>query len=210
MRIDLGAPVRTKDGHGAGHVKKAIWDPKSNQIIGYVVATGGLLGHEAVVSPESIEAAKREGDDVILNLTKKELDELARYEASDYSPPPVDWVAPAVYAYPAAGYLLPVGYADAPPKAPRQPTEHVHEPKIRRGMRVRDGNGEEIGTVEEVTVDEVTEKLRGVVVRRGGALDRIAGGGQLIDVDAEQIGQVGPDELRLVASGAELFGRQHA
>jgi len=51
MRIDLGAPVRTKDGHGAGHVKKAIWDPKSNQIIGYVVATGGLLGHEAVVSP---------------------------------------------------------------------------------------------------------------------------------------------------------------
>ena len=210
MRIDLGAPVRTKDGHGAGHVKKAIWDPKSNQIIGYVVATGGLLGHEAVISPESIEAAKPEGDEVILNLTKEELDELARYEASDYSPPPVDWVAPAVYAYPAAGYLLPVGYADAPPKAPRQPTEHVHEPKIRRGMRVRDGNGEEIGTVEEVTVDEVTEKLRGVVVRRGGALDRIAGGGQLIDVDAEQIGQVGPDELRLVASGAELFGRQHA
>ena len=78
MRIDLGAPVRTKDGHGAGHVKKAIWDPKSNQIIGYVVATGGLLGHEAVVSPESIEAAKREGDDVILNLTKKELDETRR------------------------------------------------------------------------------------------------------------------------------------
>ena len=75
---------------------------------------------------------------------------------------------------------------------------------------MRDANGEEIATVEEVRIEETTEKLRGVVVRRGGALERIGGGGQLLDVDAEQIGQVEPDELRLVASGAELFGRQHA
>jgi len=210
MRIDLGAKVRTKDGHQAGQVKKAIWDPRANQVTGYVVATGGLLGHEAVISPESIETAKREGDEVVLNLTKKELDELARYEESDYSTPPVDWVAPAVYAYPAAGYLLPVGYADAAPYVPPQPTEHVHEPEIRRGMRVRDAKGEVIGTVEDLRVDDATEELRGVVVRRGGVLERIGGGGQMIDVDAEQIGEVDQDELRLVASGAELLGRQHA
>ena len=31
MRIEHGAKVRTKDGHDAGHVKHAIWDPGRKQ-----------------------------------------------------------------------------------------------------------------------------------------------------------------------------------
>jgi sporulation protein YlmC with PRC-barrel domain len=211
MRIDLGAKVRTKDGHRAGHVKQAIWDPTANQIIGYVINTGGLLGHEVVLSPEMIEEARRDGDEIVLSLNKNELDEIARYEESDYSAPPADWIAPAVYAFPSAGYVWPLGYADAPPLAPpRAPTLHVHEPEIKRGMRVRDANGDEIGVVEEVKVDESTEELRGIVVRRGGLLERVAGKAETVEIDAEQIGQIDDDELRLVTSGAEIFGRQRA
>jgi len=61
MSIDHGAKVRTKDGHQAGHVKHAIWDPSGKKIIEYVIATGGLLGHDVVVSPELLEGASRDG-----------------------------------------------------------------------------------------------------------------------------------------------------
>jgi sporulation protein YlmC with PRC-barrel domain len=212
MRIDLGAKVRTKDGHTAGHIERAIWDPRPNQVIGYVINTGGLLGHEVVISPEMLETSARADDEIVLSLTKQELGEIARYEESDYSAPPADWIAPAVYAMPSGGYLWPLGYADgaAPLVPPSAATEHMHEPEIREGMRVRDANGDELGTVAEVKVDEATEELRGVVVRRGGVLERITGGGETFEIDAEQIGQVDDDELRLVTSGAEILGRQKA
>lgn len=211
MRIDLGAKVRTKDGHEAGHVKQAIWDPRANRIIGYLIDTGGLLGHRVVISPESVENATGDGDAIVLNLTKKELSELARYEEASYSPPPPDWTAPAVQAFPATGYLWPMGYADAaPPPVPLTSTEHVHEPEIHKGLRVRDANGDDVGVVEEVKVDEATEELRGIVVRRGGVLERAAGRAETLEIDAEQIGQVDEDELRLVTSGAEILGRKHA
>jgi sporulation protein YlmC with PRC-barrel domain len=77
-------------------------------------------------------------------------------------------------------------------------------------MRVRDANGDDLGTVEEVMVDEATEELRGIVVRRGGVLERIAGDGQTFEIDVQQIGQVDDDELRLITSGAEILGRQRA
>jgi sporulation protein YlmC with PRC-barrel domain len=219
MRIDLGAKVRTKDGHGAGHVKKVVWDPRANRIIAYVINTGGLLGHEVVISPEVLEAAAREGDELVINLTKKELGDLARYEEAEYTAPPPDWTAPDFHALPTAGYLWPIGYMDVAPSIvpPRHPQEdheehqeRGHSPQIREGMRVRDANGDEIGVVAEIRVDEATEELRAIVVRRGGALDRIAGGGATLEIDAEQIGHVDHDELRLVTSGAEILGRQRA
>src|SRR5882762_8816275 len=99
MPIEHGAKVRTKDGHQAGHVKHAIWDPSGKKIIEYVIATGGLLGHDVVVSPELLEGASRDGSEIVLNITKRELDELAHYESGDYTAPPADWSAPAVFGF---------------------------------------------------------------------------------------------------------------
>lgn len=64
MRIDIGAKVRTKDGHSAGHVKQAIWDPRRNEIIEHVVSTGGLLSHDAIVSSEMLETATQDGGEI--------------------------------------------------------------------------------------------------------------------------------------------------
>lgn len=108
MPIDHGAKVRTKDRHQAGHVRHAIWDPSGKKIAEYVIATGGLLGHDVIVSPELLESAARDGNEIVLNISKHELDELAHYESSDYTTPPADWVAPTVSGFPAGGHLFPV------------------------------------------------------------------------------------------------------
>ncbi|MDP9252211.1 MAG: hypothetical protein M3O80_04320 [Chloroflexota bacterium] len=107
MPIDHGAKVRTKDGHQAGHVKHAIWDLNGKKIAEYVIASGGLLGHDVIVSPELLESAARDGNQIVLNITKHELDELAHYESADYTTPPADWVAPTVSGFPAGGHLFP-------------------------------------------------------------------------------------------------------
>jgi sporulation protein YlmC with PRC-barrel domain len=211
MRIDLGAKVRTKDGHGAGHIKQALWDPRANQIIGYVVDTGGLLGHEVVVSPEMVEGAKRESDVLVVDLTKKELDELSHYAETEYQPAPAGWLPPDVYGWPSAGFLWPVGYAEgAPVIAPPSPREDRPEPKIKEGMKVRDSSGDDVGVVDEILVDESTEELRGIVVKRGAGLVRLGRADEKIEINADQIGAVDGDEVRLITSGREIFGREHA
>jgi len=95
MRIDLGAKVRTNDGHKAGEVKQAIWDPRGNEITQFVVTTGGLLGHDVIVSPELLESAARDGR---VNTT-----------------PPADWRAPSASGFPSGGYLWPVTEAETVP-----------------------------------------------------------------------------------------------
>ena len=122
MRINLGAKVRTKDGHDAGEVKQAIWDPRGNGITQFVVSTGGLLGHDVIVSPEVLEGATRDGSAIVLDMSKHELDELARYESADYAPPPADWHAPSVHGFPAGGYLFPVTEAETVPVDDAPPT----------------------------------------------------------------------------------------
>jgi hypothetical protein len=135
MPIEHGAKVRTKDGHQAGHVKHAIWDPSGKKITEYVITTGGLLGHDVIVSPELLESAARDGNEIVLNITKRELDELAHYESDDYTTPPHDWLAPAVYGFPTGGYLWPVAERDVADVAPeeREPSAvEGHAPKVER------------------------------------------------------------------------------
>ena len=130
MRIDLGARVRTKDGHQAGQVKHAIWDPSGKQVTEYVIATGGLLGHDVIVSPELVDGAARDGNEIVLNITKRELEELAHYDSDGYTIPPGDWLAPASYGFPTGGYLWPVATRDIPPEEKEPSTVEGHSPKV--------------------------------------------------------------------------------
>jgi hypothetical protein len=136
MPIDHGADhvtkVRTRDGHEAGHVKHAIWDANGRKITEYVIAAGGLLGHDVIVSPELLEGAKRGGNEIVLNISKHELDELAHYESADYTSPPLEWVAPTVSGFPAGGHLFPVTEREiAPIGEPSRPSdEATRESKV--------------------------------------------------------------------------------
>jgi sporulation protein YlmC with PRC-barrel domain len=202
MRIDLGAKVRTTDGHHAGHIKQAIWDPRRNEIIEYVVSTGGLLSHDAIVSAEMLQSATPSGTEVVLGITKHELDELARFEPTAYTTPPTDWLAPAHYNYPAGGYLHPVIDSDASrtvDERPERSDDLGRGTKIRRGMKVRDAGGEIVGEVVELRVDENTGELRGIVAEQGGAR---------VEIDAEGIERVDEDDVRLATAGSEIRGRE--
>ena len=126
MPIEHETKVRTKDGHEAGHVKHAIWDANGKKITEYVIATGGLLGHDVVVSPELLEGAPRKGGEIVLNIDKHELDDLAHYESDDYAPPPAAWVAPTVSGFPAGGHLFPVTERETVPMGePTRPTDEA-------------------------------------------------------------------------------------
>lgn len=122
MRIDQGTKLRTNDGHDAGEVKHAIWDPSGNAVTQFVISTGGLLGHDVIVSPEVLEGGTRDGSAIVLDMSKNELDELAHYESTDYAPPPADWQAPSVHGFPSGGYLFPVSEAETVPVAEAPPT----------------------------------------------------------------------------------------
>src|SRR4026209_1505767 len=115
--------VRTKDGHEAGHLKHAIWDANGQKITEYVIATGGVLGHDVIVSPELLEGAPRKGDELVLNIDKNELDELAHYESDDYAPPPAEWVAPTVSGFPAGGPLFPAAERGNAPTGGERPPD---------------------------------------------------------------------------------------
>ncbi len=132
MPIDHGAKVRTRDGHQAGHVKHAIWDPNGKRITEYVITTGGLLGHDVIVSPELLESAARDGNEIVLNITKRELDELAHYESGDYTTPPAGWLAPTIYSFPTGGYLWPIARArsDTAREEQEPSTVEGHSPKV--------------------------------------------------------------------------------
>ena len=175
MRIRLDAKVRTNDGHRAGHIKKVLWDPQANEISAFIVSTGGLLGHDALISREVIERATSDGDEVVLDLTKDELTQLERYEEDSYVTPPVGWPAPVMYDYPSSAYVL----AEIPDPLARGPGVrhdlHDHEkPQIKKGMRVRDSAGTELGVVDEIRVEESTGEVRALVVRDGDSAREIA------------------------------------
>lgn len=190
MRIELDAKVRTKDGHRAGSVQRAILDPASNEINSYVVSTGGLLGHDVIVSKELLESASRDGDEIVLGLSKAELDHLEPYADDAFAPPPYGFLAPAAYDYPTAAYLLPMSATTTPAVDERRDAR----PTIEKGTPVRDERGETIGSVREVVVDTDTGELREIVVEEGGAI----GGKATWSVTADKF-DIGDGEVHLTA-----------
>ena len=187
MRIHLGSTVRTKDGHRAGKVQKVIWDPDRNEVREFVVSTGGLLGHDVIVSREVLERAAPEADELIVDLTKDELDQMDHYDDRAYAPPPYGWLVPAEHAYGADAFLFPTIVDE--PKA-----TNIAEPRrpiIRKGMAVKDAGGQKIGTVDELRIDDMTGELRAIVVRQGAADERA------LEIPADHL-DVGGDEVHVI------------
>ncbi len=206
MRVQFDTSVRTKDGHRAGKVKRVIFDPEKNEVTAFVVGTGGLLGHDVLISPEVLERGAHAGDEVALDVTKAELDGLERYDESAYAPPPYGWLAPAVYTYPSASYLFPLD-AGLPTAPPQLDERRRRRPSITEGMKVKDATGLVIGIVREVRVDDMTGELRSVVVRDDSPL---ASDEDVTELPADHI-DIGDGELHVVErSRTDATGREGA
>jgi sporulation protein YlmC with PRC-barrel domain len=195
MRIKLDAQVNTQDGHKAGRVKKVIWDPASNEISAFVVGTGGLLGHDVVVSRDTLERATHDGDEIVIDLTKDELRQFEHYEEGDYGAPPLGWAAPPTYDYPAAAFILMTEpMPESLPNPAPSHAEHEHtRPAIAKGMKVRDSGGRDLGDVAEVRIDAATGELRSVIVRERGVI----GDSEVLEVPADHL-EVAERELHVI------------
>ena len=197
MRIALDAKVKTADGHDAGHVRRALIDPAAQRVTGFVVGTGGLLGHDVIVGEDDFVRDSPEGDAVVLRLSRDELEAQPAFDEGHFAPPPAGWAATMGYGFPSNAFLMPVDVAPDVAPEPARPT-------LKKGDVVKDRDGDVVGVVEALRFDDQTKELTGFAVKPGAGVERLFGGGELADVSADQILRVFDGEVRLVVDREEI------
>jgi sporulation protein YlmC with PRC-barrel domain len=203
MRIDLDARVRTSDEHEAGNVHRVLVDPETERVTGFVVSTSRLLGRDVIVGEDAFAAAERDGDVITLTLSKRELDSQPTFEQSDFVVPPAGWSAPNLgYTFPRESLLWPAESALAE-------VGERSRPSIKKGDRVKDRDGDVVGTVEDMRFDEKTGELLSFIVRAGAGLERLFGGGKVAEISREDILRIADGEVRLGVDREEIVPREH-
>lgn len=198
MRIELGATVKTKDGHRAGTVTKVIWDPAESQVSEFVVSTGGLLGHDVVVSREVLEQATSDGKELVIDLTKHELEGLEHFDDHAYAAPPYGWQGPAESTYAGAELLFPLATADdSLPAGDARRERGRHRSAITKGMVVKDASGRSVGVVDELRIDDMTGELRAIVLREEGHASAAAQTSKTREIPADHL-DVGDDVVHMI------------
>lgn len=203
MRIDLNARIRTSDGHEAGNVHRVLVDPETERITGFVVSTSRLLGRDVIVGEDAFAAAEPEGDVITLNLTKRELDTQPTFEESDFVVPPAGWSAPSLgYTVPPESFLWPAesALADIGEKS---------RPSIKKGDTVKDRDGDMVGTVEDIRFDEKKGELLSFIVKAGAGLERLFGGGKVVEISRDDILRIADGEVRLAVDREEIVPKEH-
>lgn len=209
MRVHLDARVRTRDGGTAGSVQRAVINPRTNELTDLVISTGIFLGRAVLVPREAIERAAADGDAIRLRLSKPELETLPTYRPAAHIAPPASRVAPVGYAFPFIAYIWPAGGPAAlrpagPGAGDATPAGAAESPTIPKGALVIDGSGEDIGVVDDVWFAAGSGRLSGFVLRLGGALRTLLGGGNTVEVSAGEVDHVGECTVHLTLTKAEL------
>lgn len=201
MRLELDAKVRAHDGEDIGHIDRAVVDPQTNEVTDIVVRTGTIFGRDILVPREEIERASADGETLRLLLTKQELEQFPDYVPERYGPPAANWTAPAGYAMPASGYIWPIAVDPMMGMPVLLPEGDVPEDPdivtLTKGALVLDRHGDDIGVVDDVRFDPDSGRLQGFVLRVGGALRTLFGGGDTMEVSRYQIESVGESMVRL-------------
>jgi sporulation protein YlmC with PRC-barrel domain len=222
MRLDLDATVRARDGEEIGSVDRAIVNPQTNEVTHIVVRTGAIFGRDIVVPREDVERANQDGDTIQLDLTKEELERFPDFAIEEYGAPPLTWVAPTGYGFPAGSYAWPIAMdpmgGPMPMPMPEEMVDDrtsadVEEPEhvtLTKGALVLDTHDDDIGVVDDLRFDADTGQLQGFVLRVGGALRTLFGGGDTIEVSRYQIKTVGESVVTLRLAKEEVEAAAHA
>jgi sporulation protein YlmC with PRC-barrel domain len=203
MRIDLNARIRTKDGHEAGKIHRVLIDPTTDRITGFVVSTGRLLGRDVIVGEDMFADASADGETITLSLDKKDLDTQPSFEEDDFVTPPAGWSAPNLgYAIPPESFLWPEESAVADVGEPARPS-------IKKGDAVKDRDGDTVGTVEDIRFDEKTGSVLSLTVKAHPGLERLFGGGKVVEISRDDILRITEDEVRLGVDREEITPKEH-
>src|SRR4051812_32742843 len=212
MRVNLDAKVRASDGEDVGSVDRAVVDPRTNEVTHMVVRTGAIFGRDIMVPREDLERASLDGDTLQLDLTKDELEQFPDFVMDQYGAPPPTWVAPAGYGFPSTGYAWPIAVdpmmGPAPMMLPDDDLDDDFEGPdqvtLTKGALVMDRNSDDVGVVDDVRFDVETGRLQGFVLRVGGALRTLFGGGDTVEVSRQQIKRVGESMVHLRLTKEEI------
>jgi sporulation protein YlmC with PRC-barrel domain len=203
MRFELDAKVFASDGEHIGHVDRAIIDPSTNEVTNIVVRTGAIFGRDILVPRIDLEHGVHDDEGIHLSLTKEQLEALPDYVPEAYGPAPGTWVAPAGYGFPDGSYMFPLAFdpmtGGTPIMIPPDDTQ-LDDPDVvtlTKGALVLDREGDDIGVVDDIRFDTESGRLQGFVLRVGGALRTLFGGGDTVEVSRYQIESVGESIVRL-------------
>jgi len=153
MNIEIGARVRTRDGHEIGEVHRILVDLEDSAVAGIVVLKGGWLSRDVLVPLDLIDHV--DGDTVVLALDEGELDRLPDFAFNEILAPPPAWTAGP---YPDGTFYVPVR------QRKRLGQHHVD---VTPGTRVHALDGE-IGRVDQVELDPLSGELDVFWIRADG------------------------------------------
>jgi sporulation protein YlmC with PRC-barrel domain len=205
VRVELDMKVHALDGEEVGTLQRAVVDPDTNAITYFVVSTGALFGRDILVPREEIDnAAEHEEGALRLRLRREELERLPEYVPDAYAVPPSGWVLPVGYGFPFPGYLWPAG---ATPRGDEtgEAASTTDDVSIARGAVVLDRDGDEVGVVDEVVYDPHGGRVERFVLRVGGPLRTLFGGGDTTEVTTAQIERVEEGIVTLRVDKEELI-----
>jgi nucleotide-binding universal stress UspA family protein/sporulation protein YlmC with PRC-barrel domain len=152
-RVEIGAPVRTRDGEHVGQVHRVVLDLEQQAVVGVVVLRGpGLLARDVLVPIDLVEQVDDDG--LTLRLTAGELDRLPDFAFNEFTTPPPTWTLFRPWPGPA---LVPVRQRKRLGPA---------QVDVTPGTKVMARDGE-LGTVDRIELDPSTARLEAFWVRAG-------------------------------------------
>jgi sporulation protein YlmC with PRC-barrel domain len=181
MQIRNGASVVTADGDDVGRVDRVVLDPRSHEITHIVVRRGLLLKEDKLLPIDGVAEANE--NEVRLSPSVSDLEAFPPYLDIDYVPLeegeqeragyPASGVPP-VYWYPTTGMgpLWATGYFGpypVPGNVRLQLEENIPEGTLalEEGARVISSDGEQVGSIEQVSMDLDTNQTIYFILKRG-------------------------------------------
>jgi sporulation protein YlmC with PRC-barrel domain len=179
MLVPFGTRVVDSTGKSVGTVSRVVLHPRSREVAGLVVHQGVLNRREVVVPLTKVAGA---GDQVTLAVPGAELAGFDLFHSAALEPMPDHWDMPI--GFDQRDFFLVGTDAWADSVLPFEPTSAVtsetpaytrdpgavtepEEPDIAAGMPVYDKDGQRVGDVEAVELDETSRRIVRITLRRG-------------------------------------------
>ena len=179
MLVPFGTRVIDSDGKAVGTVRHVVLHPDTRQVDGLVVHQGVVRSRELIVPIAKVATA---GQTVRLTLRASDLEDLPLFHAEHLRRMPDQWDMPA--GFDERDFFM-VGSGDwteanlpfmkTSPAVSGTPAyvadedsvEDPQEPEISAGTPVYDSTGERVGDVESIGIDQASDKITWIVVKRG-------------------------------------------
>ena len=174
-----GAEVITTDNHEVGRLHAVVVDPRDNEVTHIVVNTGPHFPQPGFGAPNLVtvpieEMADAREKKVILRCTRRRFQEMPPYVERGFAPPPPAWREPE--GAPRENVLWSVGAALSASLAGLTgiavPRETFRKARFERHIMNdapvwRSEPHTHIGDVERVLIDEASDEIEALVIRRG-------------------------------------------